>query len=44
MIEQHEVGASEAEDMRAIEQLDGNRKQKSQQFDQLHQQMQKLAH
>jgi hypothetical protein len=44
MVQQHEVGGSEEEDMKSIEQLRNGRKAKSEKFDQLHQNMEKLAH
>jgi hypothetical protein len=44
MVEQHQIGASEEEDMRAIEQMQNNRKGKAAQLEQLHENMQKLVH
>ena len=43
MQQQHEVGGSEEEDMRSIEQLKGSRKNKSEAFDDLHKNMQKMV-
>ena len=42
-LQQHRTGASEEEDMRSIDQIESNRKAKSAQFDQLHDNMQKLV-
>jgi serine/threonine-protein kinase len=44
MQQQHEVGGSEEEDMRSIEQLKGSRKSKGEQFDDLHKNMEKMVH
>jgi disulfide bond formation protein DsbB len=44
MQQQHEIGGSEEEDMRSIEQLKGSRKNKSEAFDDLHKNMEKMVH
>jgi hypothetical protein len=43
MIEQHQVGASESEDMRGVEQLEQSRKRKSAQFESLGKDIHKIA-